>query len=94
MLVHRSVGPLRFGDHRLDPRRRLVGRDQIVLELGQPVAHHLQRVAPDAGAVIAAGEVHRLQDALDDAAAVIGIEDVKPRPQAGALRFGAQLPSS
>ena len=81
----------RFCDHGFDVGRRILRRDQIVLELGQPVAHHLQRIAADLHALVAGGEVVRLHDSLDDAPAVVGVEYVEAGPQAGYFGLDPQL---
>jgi len=71
--------------------RGIVRGDQAVLELGQPAANRLQRVAPDRYRLVATGDIHRLHDPLDHAAAVVGVEDVEAGPEAGHLRLDAQL---
>jgi hypothetical protein len=89
--IDRQAAAIGFGDHRLDLRRGLVGRDQVVFELGQPAAHEFQRIPADRRAVLPGGQVHRFEGTPDDPAAVIGIEDVEGGPQAGDLRFDPEL---
>jgi hypothetical protein len=60
LCVDRHAVAVGLGDHRLDFRRGLVWRDQVVFELGQPAAHELQRIAADCCAAISAGQVQRL----------------------------------
>ena len=81
-----------FGNHRLDLSGRVLWRDQIVFELGEPIAHDLQRIAADLQALVAGGEVEGFHDALDDAPAVVSVENVEAGPQSRHLRLDPQLP--
>ncbi len=89
--IDQHVGATGLGDHRLDACRRFLRGDQAVVELEQPVAHHLQRVATEGG-LLAAGEVQRLEHTLDDTAPVVGVQDVEAGTQPRDFRFDAQLP--
>ena len=91
MCIDRQAAAVGFGDYGLDLRRGLVGRDQVVFELGQPAAHEFQGIAADRRGILATGQVQRLEGALDDPAAVIGVEDVEAGPQAGDLRLDPEL---
>ena len=91
MRVHRQGIAIGLGDDSLHFRRRLVGRDQVVLELGQAAAHEFQRIAANRHDAVSAGQVQRLERAPDDPTAVIGIENVEPGPQAGDLGFDPEL---
>ena len=89
--VDRCARAIGRRDHRLDLCRGVLGRDQVVLEGGEAVAHQLHGIAADGRDVAAVGEVHRFHDALDHAPAVIGVEDVEARPQTGDLGLDAEL---
>lgn len=84
-----ALGARDFG---VDPCRRAFGRHEIIFEFRDPVAHDLERIAAGFGLFVAAGEIERLHGALDDAPAVVGVENVEIGLEAGDFGDVAQLP--
>ena len=91
MCIDRYAVAIGFGDHSFDLRGSLVGGDQVVFEPGQPAAHEFQRIAANRRAPISADQGQRVERAPHDSAAVIGIENVEARPEAGDLGFDPEL---
>jgi hypothetical protein len=80
MGIDRFARVIAFGDLAFHPGRGAGRRDQIVFELRDAIAHHLQRIARIGVAALLAIEALRLHDALDEAAAVVGVDNVEIRP--------------
>ena len=91
MRVDRQGVAIGLGDHSLHFRWRLVGRDQVVLELGQAAAHQFQRIAANRRDAVSAGQVQRLERASDDPTVVVSIEYIEAGAQAGDLGFDPEL---
>jgi len=92
--VDRKVKATGVGNNGFDPGRRILWRDQVVLELGEAVAQRLEWIATGRAALSVRDQVHRLQNALYDAAAIVSVQDVEPGPQPCDLGFRAQLPGA
>ncbi len=89
--VEHLSGALGVGESLLNPLRRAFRGHEIVFEFRDPVAHDLERIAAGFGLLVAAGEIERLHGALDDAAAVVGAEDVEIGFEASDFGGVAQL---
>ncbi len=87
--VHRTADQAGLGDPGLDPGRRLLRRHQVVLELADLPADQLDRVA--VAAELGRVHRHRLEHALDQPLAVVGVQDVEAGAQARHLRLRPQL---
>ena len=88
--VDRGMETVRFADPVFDMGGRALRRHQEVLESPDVPGHDLDRVAL-AAVVFIGGEVHRLHDAAENAAGVVGVEDVEIVAQRGDFGRGAQL---
>jgi hypothetical protein len=73
---------------------RLGWQDQVVLEPADRRADGFERATAAVTVAVEIGEIGGLDRAAQEAAGIVGVEDVEPLPKPGDLRLQAQLPGA
>ena len=88
--VDRGAGPVPFGDPVFDMAPRALRRHEQVFEFPDVACDDFDGIAL-AALILVARQVHRLHDPAEDAAGIVGVEDVEVVAQRCDFWTGAQL---